>query len=309
MIFIYSEDTEMAFECLAKGREIADSLRLELAAISIIKHDDIANTYIFCGADKVYSIDSELHADIVVDCLFSLINQYKPEILLIGGTKLGKEVAPRIAQKFGAGCATDCVDFSIEHEKLVVKRFVLGGRFIATQRFLRKPQIVTVPPRRFEKKFDKDRKGEIIKTSLQPVEPKVQVLEIKGKTPQELRIEEADIIVSVGRGLKKKEDLVLIESLAKALGGAVGCSRSVAADLKWLPEEHWVGLSGHKVKPKLYIAVGISGQVQHIAGIRDAKTIIAINNDPNAPIFKACDYGIVGDLYDIVPALTNAIRK
>ena len=102
---------------------------------------------------------------------------------------------------------------------------------------------------------------------------------------------------------------MLVESLAKALGGVVGCSRSVAADLKWLPEEHWVGLSGHRVKPKLYIAIGISGQVQHIAGIRDAKTIIAINNDPNAPIFKACDYGIVGDLYDIVPALTNAIRK
>jgi len=306
MIFTFSEDYETAIEILAKGMEIADSLQSDIAAISIGRDSE---DYISYGADKVYSIDSEPQADLVVDCISSLINQYKPEILLIGGTKLGKEVAPRIAQKFGIGCATDCVDFSLEHEKLIVKRFVLGGRFIATQRLLRKPQIVTVPPRRFEKKFDKDRKGEIIKTSLQPVEPKVQVLEIKGKTPQELRIEEADIIVSVGRGLKKKEDLVLIESLAKALGGAVGCSRSVAADLKWLPEEHWVGLSGHKVKPKLYIAVGISGQVQHIAGIRDAKTIIAINNDPNAPIFKACDYGIVGDLYDIVPALTNAIRK
>src|SRR3990167_4933700 len=263
MIFTFSEDYETAIEILAKGREIADSLRLELAAISIIKHDDIANTFIFCGADKVYSIDSELHADIVVDCLFSLINQHKPEILLIGGTRLGKEVAPRIAQKFGVGCITDGVDFSLGKGELIVKRFVLGGRFIATQRFLRKPQIVTVPTRRFEKKLDKDRKGEIIKTSLKPAEPRVQVLEIKDKTSQLLRIEEADIIVSVGRGLKKKEDLELIASLAKALGGAVGCSRSVAADLKWLPEEHWVGLSGHKVKPRLYIAIGISGQIQH----------------------------------------------
>ena len=144
---------------------------------------------------------------------------------------------------------------------------------------------------------------------MKPAEPKTQVLKIKDKISQMLRIEEADIIVSAGRGLKKKEDLKLIASLAKVLGGAVGCSRSVAADLKWLPEEHWVGLSGHKVKPKLYIAIGISGQVQHIAGIRDSKTIIAINNDPNAPIFKACDYGIVGDLYEIVPALTKAIKK
>src|SRR3990170_478686 len=251
MIFIYSEDTETAFECLAKGREIADSLQSDIAAISIGRDSE---DYISYGADKVYSIDSEPQADLVVDCISSLINQYKPEILLIGGTRLGKEVTPRIAQKFGVGCATDCVDFSLEHEKLIVKRFVLGGRFIATQRFLRKPQIVTVPPRRFEKKLDKDRKGEIIKSSIELVEPKVQILVIKKKTPEALRIEEASIIVSAGRGLKKKEDLKLVESLAKALGGALGCSRSVAADLKWLPEEHWVGLSGHKVKPKLYIA-------------------------------------------------------
>ena len=215
MIFTFSEDYETAIEILVKGREIADSLRLELAAISIIKHDGIENTYIFCGADKVYSIDSELHADIVVDCLFSLINQYKPEILLIGGTRLGKEVAPRIAQKFGVGCATDCVDFSIEHEKLVVKRFVLGGRFIATQRFLRNPQIVTVPPRRFGNKLDTARTGEIIKTTPKLAEPKTQVLETKDKTSKELRIEEADIIVSVGRGLKKKKTSSLLNRLQK----------------------------------------------------------------------------------------------
>ncbi|MFN3532119.1 MAG: electron transfer flavoprotein subunit alpha/FixB family protein [Candidatus Brocadia sp.] len=307
MIFTFSEDAETAFEILAKGREIADSLRLELAAISI-ERPSKEETYIAYGADKVYSIDSEPQADRVVECISSLINQHKPGILLIGGTRMGKEIAPRIAQRLGVGCVTDCIDFSLDREQMIVKRFVLGGRFIATQRFLREPRIVNVPPRKFEKKFDKDRNGEIIKTSLPPVEPKVQVLEIKGKTPQELRIEEADIIVSVGRGLKKKEDLALIESLAKALGGILGCSRSIAADLKWLPEDHWVGLSGHKVKPKLYIAVGISGQVQHIAGIRDSKTIIAINNDPNAPIFKACDYGIVGDLYEIVPKLIEIMK-
>jgi len=307
MIFAFSEDIETAFEILAKGREIADALKSELAAISIEGHgkEEICITY---GADKVYSIDSGLQADLIVDCISSLIKPYKPEILLIGGTRLGKEVAPRIAQKFGVGCASDCIDFSLVRGELIVKRFVLGGRFIATQRFLRKPQIVTVPPRRFEKKLDKDRKGEIIKSSIELVEPKVQILVIKKKTPEALRIEEASIIVSAGRGLKKKEDLKLVESLAKALGGALGCSRSVAADLKWLPEEHWVGLSGHKVKPKLYIAIGISGQVQHIAGIRDSKTILAINNDPNAPIFKACDYGIVGDLYEVVPKLIEILK-
>lgn len=316
MIFTFSEDDETAFEVLAKGRELADSLKSDLGAI-LFGHGG-EEAYITCGADKVYSIQSrylntgypsELHADLVVDGISAFLDQYKPEILLIGGTKLGKEVAPRIAQKYGVGCATDCIDFSQDKGQLIVKRFVFGGRFIATQRFLHKPQIATVPPRKFEKKVDKTRKGEIIKTSFKPSEPKVQVLEIKKKAPGMLRIEEADIIVSIGRGLKKREDIKLIEALAGVLGGALGCSRSIAADLKWLPEEHWVGLSGHKVKPKLYIAIGISGQVQHIAGIKDAKTIVAINNDPNAPIFRACDYGIVGDLYEIVPKLTEILKK
>ena len=158
MIFAFSEDIETAFEILAKGREIADAFKLELAAISIERHGK-EETYITYGADKVYSIDSGPQADLIVDCISLLINQYKPEILLIGGTRLGKEVAPRIAQKYGVGCATDCVDFSLEQEMLVVKRFVLGGRFIATQRFLRKPQIVTVPPRRFGKRLDTARTG------------------------------------------------------------------------------------------------------------------------------------------------------
>lgn len=305
MIFVFSEDTETAFEILAKGREIADTLKSELAAISFM-HGEAS--YFAYGADRVFSFDYEPHADLVVEGISTLVERHKPEILLIGGTKLGREVAPRIAQKFGVGCVTDIVELSLEKKELVVKRFVLGGRFIAAQSFLRKPQIATVPPRRFEKKLEKERKGEITKTSLK-FEPKVHVLETKKKVPQELKIEESDIIVSVGRGLKKKEDLKLIYDLAQIIGAALGCSRSIAADLKWLSEEHWVGLSGHKVKPKLYIAIGISGQVQHIAGIRDSKTIVAINSDANAPIFKACDYGIVGDLYEVVPRLAEVLKK
>ncbi len=306
MILVFSEDNETAFEILSKGRELADSSKSELAAISFTGKED---AHIACGADRVFSIDIEPNADLVVKGISELIDLYKPEILLIGGTRLGKEIAPRIAQRFGAGCATDCIDFSLDGGHLIIKRLVLGGRFIATQRLLRKPQIATVQPRRFEKKIDRSRKGEIIKTYLKIAGPKVKAIEILKKAPQELKIEEADIIVSAGRGIKKKEDLELIENLAHVLGGATGCSRSIAVDMKWLSEDHWVGLSGHKVNPRLYIAVGISGQVQHIAGIRDAKTIIAINNDPNAPIFKACDYGMIGDLYDIVPKLTEILKK
>jgi electron transfer flavoprotein alpha subunit len=306
MIFVFSEDNETSFEILAEARKLVDISKSKLAAISL---DGDKEDYIACGADIVFSTNIEPHEDSVVEGICVLIDKYKPETLLIGSTRFGREIAPRIGQRFGTGCVTDCINFSKDNEDLIVKRLVLGGRFIATQRFRRKPQIVTVPPGRFEKNIDKSRKGEIIKISYEPSRIRVQVMETKKKSPQEIRIEEADIIVSAGRGIKKKEDLKLIETLANVLGGAMGCSRSIAADLKWLPEEHWVGLSGHKVNPRLYIAIGISGQVQHIAGIRDSMTIIAINKDPNAPIFKSCDYGIVGDLYEIVPKLTEILKK
>lgn len=306
MILVFSEDIETAFEILTKSRKLADPSGSELASISFGSGEE---DHIAYGADKVFSTGIEPNADSAVEFISFLMDQYAIETLLIGGTKLGREVAPRIAQRFGVGCATDCIDFSLDNGQFIIKRFVLGGRFIATQKFPGKLRIATIPPRRFEKKIDRSRKGEIIKTSFRPGGPKVKLLEIKKKTPQELRLEEANIIVSAGRGIKKKEDLKLIEDLAHVIGGSLGCSRSIAADMKWLSEDHWVGLSGHKVRPKLYIAIGISGQVQHIAGIRDAKTIIAINSDPNAPIFKACDYGMVGDLYEIVPKLIEILKK
>ena len=180
MIFVFSEDNETAFEILAKGRELADSSKSKIAAISFGDRED---DYIACGADMVFSINTEPHEDSVVEGISQLIDQYKPEILLIGSTKSGREVAPRIGQRFGAGCATDCIDLSKDNESLIVKRFVLGGRFIATQRFLRKPQIGTVPPRRFEKNMDKSRKGEIIKISFKPAQTGVQVMETKKKAP------------------------------------------------------------------------------------------------------------------------------
>jgi len=307
MILVFSDDNETALGILGKGREIADSVKSEVGVISFGNGGEDA--FFAYGADRIYSIDSQPFADRVVEVISNLNEQYRPEMILIGGTKPGKEVAARIAQRLGAGCVTDCIDLSIEGGHMAFKRLVLGGRFLAALRLLRKPQIATIPPGRFEKKAGKTARGEKIIIPFTPAGSKIQVMEIKKKAPQELNIEEADIIVSVGRGIKNKEDIGLIKSLADTLGGAVGCSRSIAADLKWLPEEHWVGLSGHRVKPRLYIAIGISGQVQHIAGIRDAKTIIAINNDPNAPIFKACDYGIVGDLYEIVPGLIEILKK
>jgi electron transfer flavoprotein alpha subunit len=307
MILVFSEDNEIAYEVLARGRQIADIRKMQLAAI--IFGEGNKDLYIAAGADKIFTIAHEPEPALVVETIISLIDQDKLDIILIGGTKLGKEIAPMIAQRLSVGCATDCIDISLEQGQMIIKRLVLGGRFIGTQGFLRKPQIATVLPGKFEKKFDGSKKCEIINIPSRQIASKVQLLEIKKKSPETINIEDAPIIVSVGRGFRKKEDLKIANDLAEALGGTLGCSRSIAADHKWLPQEHWVGLSGHKVKPRLYIAIGISGQAQHIAGIKDSKTIIAINSDPNAPIFKACDYGIVGDLYEIVPKLTELLKK
>lgn len=307
MILAFSEDNEIAYEILSKGRQIADIGKMQLAAI--IFGEGNKDLYIAAGADKIFTIAKEPEPAPVIETIISLIEQNKPDIILIGGTKMGKEIAPMIAQRLDVGCATDCIDISLDQGQMIIKRLVLGGRFISTQRFLRKPQIATVSPGKYEKKLDVSKKGEIINIPFKQIASKVQLLEIKKKFPGTINIEEAPIIVSVGRGFRKKEDLKIANDLAEALGGALGCSRSIAADNKWLTQEHWVGLSGHRVKPRLYIAIGISGQVQHIAGIKDSKTIIAINSDPNAPIFKACDYGIVGDLYEIVPKLTELLKK
>ena len=153
-------------------------------------------------------------------------------------------------------------------------------------------------------------KGEIVKKTIDGEHSPSKILNIKELKSEGVNVENAQIIVSCGRGLKKKEDIRLVSELADTLKGrTVGCSRPIAADLKWLSEDHWIGLSGHKVKPKLYVACGISGQIQHIAGMRDSGVIVAINKDPEALIFKSADYGIVGDLYEVLPKLTTAIKE
>jgi len=157
---------------------------------------------------------------------------------------------------------------------------------------------------------DDSRKGEVEEKEYKVESSNSSILKITEMKVDGVNVEDADIIVSCGRGFKSKEDLKLAEELAEALRGkTIGCSRPLAADLKWLSEDHWIGLSGHKVKPKLYIAVGISGQIQHIAGMRDSNVVVAINKDPDALIFKSADYGIVGDLYQVLPKLTQVVKE
>ncbi|MCK5593561.1 electron transfer flavoprotein subunit alpha/FixB family protein, partial [Candidatus Bathyarchaeota archaeon] len=312
-VWVFSEKYDLTLEMIGKGREITDKLQTELAAVLIGSNmQEKANELIKCGADKVYLIDNaalkRFQAEAYLSILHSLAADYKPDILLIGSTKNGKPLAARLATRLETGCISDCVRLGVDEKGgLIGERITYGGNAVAKVTSRSKPQIATVPARVFEKLEPQDRNGEVVRLDAKIEEPRTEVVETKPLKVSSVNIEESEVIISCGRGLEKKEDKALLEELATILNGQVGNSRPLAEDRKWFTE--WVGLSGHIVKPKLYVACGISGVIQHVAGIRDAKTIVAINSDPEAPIFEVADYGDIGDLYEILPALTKALEK
>lgn len=314
-VWAYSESSELLFELIGKGRELASKLQTQLTAI-VLGHNvtEHAKELIGYGAHKVIVVDDpqlkEFHVETYLSALTPLIKQHKPELFLIGSTKRGKELAARLAARLSVGCVPDCLELEVDEQgRLLARRIVYGGNAIVTQVFRTEPQIVTVPRGKFEKpNYTEESKGEVVNiTDIQIETPKTEVVEVKPVSMAETRIEEAEVVVGGGRGLEKKEDSKILEELAAILGGQVGYTRPLAEDRKWFTE--WVGLSGHTIKPKLYIACGISGVIQHVAGIRDSNTIVAINKDPEAPIFEMADYIVIGDLYEIVPALSAALKK
>jgi electron transfer flavoprotein alpha subunit len=312
-VWVFSEKYDLTLEMLGKGREIADKLRTTIAAVLIgFNVQEKAGELIKYGADKVYFVDNpaleHFQIEAYLSVLHNLVANYKPEIVLIGSTRNGKPLAARLATRLETGCAPDCNRLSVDEQgRLVGERITYGGNAAAKIILKTKPQIVTVPARAFEKLEPKELSGQIIRLDVKIDGPKTEVVETKPLEISGVKIEDASVIISCGRGLEKKEDRVLLDELASLLGGQVGCSRPLAEDRRWFTE--WVGLSGHKVKPKLYIACGISGVIQHVAGIRDSKVIVAINKDEQAPIFEVADYGVVGNLYEILPALKEALKK
>lgn len=316
-VWVFSEAPNVARELLSKGRDLSGKLGTHLAAVSI--GEDVSETskdLIAFGADKVYTAqDASLKTFQVhpySEALTGMVQTYKPDVVLIGATRSGLELAARLAERLKTGCCTECskLDIDIEKKCVVVDRLILGGNITETLTIRSKPQIFTLPKGVFQPLGkDPSRTGEIVKVQPKLTESPVKVLERKPKQFAGVRITDAEAIVSFGRGLKKKEDIPVVEGLAKTINGVVGCSRPIAEDLKWLPVDQYVGLSGQKVAPKLYIACGISGQIQHITGIQNARVVVAVNTDSKAPIFEYSDYGIVGDLYKIVPAIVEAYRK
>jgi electron transfer flavoprotein alpha subunit len=314
-VWVFSELPALAFELLGKGRTLADQLGTMLAAVSIGTSAN-GDEYIQHGADKVFLISdpalTTFQVDSYTDAITALANEQKPDVLLIGATRNGLEFAPRLAERLKTGCVTEATRLELDAEKkfVLMDRVTYGGNLVETHISRSKPQIATIAKGLFSPiPADSLRKGEIVKVEPNVKPSTTKVLETKPKSAKGVRLVDAPVIVSFGRGVRKKEDMALIEQFAQKVTGAIGCSRPIAEDLHWLPVDQYVGLSGQKVSPKLYFACGISGQIQHLTGIRSSRIIVAINNDPKAPIFEYSDYGVVGDLYQVIPALTDAVKQ
>ncbi|MGZ3613331.1 MAG: electron transfer flavoprotein subunit alpha/FixB family protein [Thermodesulfobacteriota bacterium] len=313
-LLIFSERDDLAFELVSKGREFSSALHMKLSAALLgEKIEGKVDEYFAYGAQKVYLGENpalvDFSTDSYAEALYQIGKQNEVKILLLPSTKRGKELGPRVAQKFGAGCVTDATGVELKDGNLTISRYSLGGNAVAVQMIKTPLQVITVMPKTFELGAKESKQGEIAKINLDLKAPRTRIVERQQKVGEKVNLEDAEVLVCIGRGLEKKEDLQVIENLAKALGAEIGCTKSLCTDYQWFSEDRLVGLSGKKTGPRLVISIGISGQIQYTVGIRDARITVAINKDNQAPIFAMSDYGIVGNLYDVVPLLTEKLKS
>jgi electron transfer flavoprotein alpha subunit len=309
----------VSYELLGKAQELSKKLGCDVSGVLIgNKLEDQLDELIFCGADNIYLVEAPELANFqdepYTNILVELVKKYKPEILLCGATNIGRSLISRVAINIKAGLTADCTGLDIDPAKkiLLQTRPAFGGNIMATIISPNyRPQMATVRHKVFQPLApDKRRKGKIIRESFDAslYFSRTKLLDIVEEVESLINLSEADIIVSGGRGMSGSENFKILEELAHVLGGAVGASRA-AVDSGWKPYSHQVGQTGRTVGPKIYFACGISGQIQHLVGMQSSKIIVAINKDPEAPIFKVATYGIVGDLFQIVPALTKKFKE
>lgn len=307
----------VAYELLGAGRRLADELKTELSAVLFGASEKEASELIKWGADKVFHstdpIFEKFNDEPYSRLLINLIREHNPEIVLAGATPIGRSFIPRVAARLRTGLTADCTGLEIDKDtgKLLQIRPAFGGNIMATILCPNnRPQIATVRPRVMKKgEYNPDRKGEVISVPAGNLHCRTKVIEtVKDASECKVNLQEADIIVSGGRGLGNPKGFELLLELAKLLNGTVGASRA-AVDESWIPYRHQVGQTGKTVCPKIYIACGISGAVQHLVGMQSSDIIIAINKNPDAPIFNVATYGIIGDLYEIIPLLIKKIKE
>ncbi len=321
-VWVFAEQREgtiapVAYELLGIGRRLSDDLGTDLSAVLFGASQSEAEELIKWGADRVYHANDPIfehfHDEPYAQLLNSMIMERRPEIVLTGATPIGRSFFPRVAARMRTGLTADCTSLAIDKEtrNLLQIRPAFGGNIMATILCPNyRPQMATVRPRVMKRcTYDETRKGDIIPVKSEGLRSRTKVLHtIKEASDCMVNLQDADIIVSGGRGLGDPKGFRLLEELAELLGGAVGSSRA-AVDSGWIPYRHQVGQTGKTVCPKLYFACGISGAVQHLVGMQSSDIIIAINKNPEAPIFNLATYGIVGDLYEIVPLLIKKIKE
>jgi len=309
----------VAYELLGKARQLAQKLDCQVSGVLIGNSlDDQLDELIWRGADNIYLVQAPELANFqdepYTNILVRLVQKYKPEIFLCGATAIGRSLVSRVAITLRAGLTADCTGLDIDAQKkiLLQTRPAFGGNIMATIISPNyRPQMATVRHKVMQPiEPDKKRKGKIIKETFESSVyfSRTKLLDIVEEIESLVNLAEADIIVSGGRGMGGPENFKILEELAHVLGAAVGSSRA-AVDAGWMPYSHQVGQTGRTVAPKIYIACGISGQIQHLVGMQSSKIIVAINKDPEAPIFKVATYGIIADLFQIVPALTKKFKE
>lgn len=320
-VWVFAEQRDgkvasVALELLGIGRKLADDKSVELSAVLFGSNESEARELIKWGADRVYHcqdpIFDRFNDEPYSQLLSLLITEHKPEIVLAGATPVGRSFFPRVAARLRTGLTADCTSLSIDKEtgNLLQVRPAFGGNIMATIVCpSRRPQMATVRPRVMKKgEYREDRKGEIISIEAKGLHSRTRVIEsVKEASEVSVNLQEADVIVSGGRGLGDPKGFKLLAELAELLGGAVGASRA-AVDEGWIPYSHQVGQTGKTVCPKIYIACGISGAVQHLVGMQSSDIIIAINKNPEAPIFNVANYGIIGDVYEVLPLLIKKLK-
>ncbi|MFX1315429.1 MAG: FAD-binding protein [Promethearchaeota archaeon] len=309
---------KVAYQLLGKGRELANILGTKLSIVVLgDKFDNILEEFGEYGADEVIYVSSPIlrnyYSDLYVNVLSELISEHKPEIILIGATSTGRDFAPRVAKRLNAGLTADCTGLEIDLEtgNLLQTRPTFGGNIMATIRTpTSRPQMSTVRPGIFKATTVYKRKIKIkrIERDFKEEDSITKIIKVIERQKKRVNLEEAEVIVAGGRGVGSKGGFELIKELANALGAEIGGSR-VTVELNWLEQDRQVGQTGKTVSPKLYIACGISGAIQHLVGMQNSEIIVAINKDPNAPIFNIAHYGIVGDLHQIIPVLIEEVKK
>jgi electron transfer flavoprotein alpha subunit len=312
-VWIVSDKRGHALELLNIGRQLAAKMGTRVSAL-LYQNRELIEDYVNHGADEVMllsPLSSEQPPESFIPVIIEEARKGDPDLILLSATPGGKQMAALIAENLNVGLVSNCmaIDFNEGKKTLVMDRLAYGGAAVQKVICSARPAMATIPQRTYEAASPELGRHGQVRELPSPSAFAIKVIERKVKERKEKDISEARIIVCVGRGIEKKGDLAIVRELADVLGGAIGCTRPIAEELHWLPEELCIGLSGVKVKPDLYLGIGVSGQVQHMTGIRNAKVIAAVNKDENAPIFKTADFGIIGDLYEVMPKLIAELKK